>query len=182
MTDKIYAVFYDGESGYEIIGAFHTKFDAIKCLEAKKEEILVLKHLTMEQIEQGNDYDWCDDNDHFCLLDFYGQREELTILEKDIPRKEFIAIEFYTCFNGNRERHTQRIYLDYIEPTYEDIWDCWWEEDDHPYDYEFCADKNNDGTFSTRNMRINIYADKYEDIPFAHGSDIRVVYDTRNND
>lgn len=90
MKEKVYVVFQEwedasGERDSQILAVTRTEEDAIKVLQEERAEILANfkgGKMTVEEIENDEDYDLEDTPTRFWLQDLFGGWDEITIIEK----------------------------------------------------------------------------------------------------
>lgn len=163
MKDKIYVVLSEWESpsddfNCEVIGVFYNMREAVACLKTERDTILRETYNTsfnrcegVTMIGQGERH-----------VSFFSEsdccRNSLTIYEKEIKRRDFIAIQFK--YAG--EVFNERIYLDQIDLThYDNVWDWWFGSNGNKQfpnlNFELTSDKDQDGNPTCGNMYINVY-------------------------
>lgn len=163
MKDKIYVVLSEWESqsddyNCEVIGVFYDMREAVACLETERDTILSETYNTsfdkcegVTMIGQGERH-----------VSFFSESDccsnSLTIWEKEIEQRDFIAIQFK--YSG--EVFNERIYLDQIDLThYDNVWDWWFGSNGNKQfpnlNFELTSDKDQDGNPTCGNMYINVY-------------------------
>lgn len=163
MKDKIYVVLSEWESpsddfNCEVIGVFYDMREAVACLKTERDTILRETYNTsfnrcegVTMIGQGERHLYFFSESDCC-------RNSLTIYEKEIKRRDFIAIQFK--YAG--EVFNERIYLDQIDLThYDNVWDWWFGSNGNKQfpnlNFELTSDKDQDGNPTCGNMYINVY-------------------------
>lgn len=185
MTEKIYVVLQQwedkcGARDAQILCVTPHLYDARKSMQEERDEILANHTLTLEQIKHNDDYELEEDESRFFLNDMYGGWDEITILEKEVPQRDFISIGFYS--ERTNKYYSKRIYLDQIDPNhYDTIWDYWFSYKGNKKCYEVLGNKDEDGKYLTRSLKVNIYADEDANDP-EEIANVYVRYDTRVND
>lgn len=162
MKDKIYIVVsewesVDGSFDSNVIGVYHDLRQATECFKKERDTVLDESYSTTfdkceNVIVKGNDY-------YFFVAEEYSNRwDSITIYEKEVEQRDFIAIQFE--YDG--ETFNERIYLDQIDRDhYDDHWDWWFgphEGSKHPdLNFEVFGDKDDDGNIIYDAFEINIY-------------------------
>ena len=185
MKDTIFIVVsewksHDGSFDSNVIGVFYDLQQAVECLKKERDTILEESYdTTFEKCE--NDVDVmvkCDDYNFFVTEKFGNRWDSITIHEKEIEQRDFIAIQF----EYEDETFYERIYLDQIDLThYDDMWDWWFGSNVNKkfpdLNFELTADKDaEDGSPICDNMYINVYENEDAMIPVKRITNISWVY------
>lgn len=163
MKDKIYVVLSEWESpsddfNCEVIGVFYDIREAVACLKTERDTILSETYNTSFNRCEGVTVIGQGERHVSFFSESYCCRNSLTIYEKEIERRDFIAIQFK--YAG--EVFNERIYLDQIDLThYDNVWDWWFGSNGNKQfpnlNFELTSDKDQDGNPTCGNMYINVY-------------------------
>jgi len=166
MKDQVYVVLSEWESQSGdfdscILGVFYDMQKAIECLRAERDTILSETYNTSFDECEGVAITGAEENHIFISSEFGYRWDSLTIYEKEVEQRDFIAIQFE--YDG--ETFNERIYLDDIDRThYDDHWDWWFgshEGSKHPnLNFEVFGDKDDDGNIIYDAFEINIYEEE----------------------
>lgn len=166
MKDKIYVVFSEwetqsGDFDSNVIGIFYDIQQAVECLRVERDTILSETYNTSFDKHEGVDITEQGENHVFIFSKSCYRWDSLTIYEKEIKQRDFIAIQFE--YDG--ETFNERIYLDQLDRDhYDDHWDWWFgshEGSKHPYlNFEAFGDKDDDGNIIYDAFEINVYEDE----------------------
>lgn len=183
MKDTIFIVVsewesQDGSFDSNVIGVFYDFRQAAECLKKERDTILEESYnTTFEKYENDvNVMVKCDDYNFFVTEKFGNRWDSITIHEKEIEQRDFIAIQFE--YDG--EVVNERIYLDQIDRThYDDHWDWWFgtsEGSKHPkLNFELFGDKDDDGNIIYDAFEINVYEDDEAWSPMARITDYQLT-------
>lgn len=182
MKDKIYVVLseWETQSGNfdsNVIGIFYDIQQAVECLRAERDTILSETYNTTFDKHEGVDITEQGESHVFIFSKSCYRWDSLTIYEKEIEQRDFIAIQFK--YSG--EVFNERIYLDQIDLThYDDIWDWWFGSNGNEHfpdlNFELTADKDKDGSPACGNMYINVYENEDAMVPLKRITDISWVH------
>lgn len=166
MKDKIYMVFSEweaqsGEFNSNIIGVFYDMRQAVECLMVERDTILSETYNTSFNKCKGVTITGKGESHLFIASEFGDRWDSLTIYEKEIEQRDFIAIKFE--YGG--EFFNERIYLDQIDRDhYDDYWDWWFGSHGgakHPnLNFEVFGDKDDEGNIIYDAFEINVYEDE----------------------
>ena len=163
MKDKVYVVLAEWESQSGdfdscILGLFYDMRQAVECLKTERDTILSETYNTSFGKCEGVNITGKGENHIFISSEFGYRWDSLTICEKEIEQRDFIAIQFE--YDG--ETFNERIYLDQIDREhYDDHWDWWFgphEGSKHPdLNFEVFGDRDGDGNIICDAFEINVY-------------------------
>lgn len=149
-----------------ILGAFHTKQEAIQCMQKERDTLLEEDyHVSLEEIKTSEYYDYSENEDGCLIAQTYDYPwDKITIVEKDIPERKYIDV----LFRLNSKTYCERVFLDQIDTTHYDTLGDWWfstkknENDTSDIEpiFEITAEKGTNDEITTNNMYINVYANE----------------------
>ena len=173
MKDKIYVVVSewqsaDGSFDTDVIGVFYDPQQATECFRKERDTVLEESYeTTFEQCEECEDVRVKSSDNYFFIAEEFGNRwDSITIHEKEIEQRDFIAIQF--VYDG--ETFNERVYLDSIDYNhYENLFDWWFgapKDSRHPdLCFELNCDMDENGNYKLYDMRIAVYENEDADEP-----------------
>lgn len=178
MKDKVYMVLsvWESQNDFDshILGVFYDICQAVKCLKAERDTILSETYNTSFNRCEGVTITGAGESRIFISSELDSRWDLLSIHEKEVEQRDFIAIQFE--YGG--ETFNERIYLDDIDRThYDDHWDWWFgphEGSGHPdLNFEVFGNKDGEGNIICDAFQINIYENEDAMCPTAVARDVK---------
>ena len=163
-----------------ILGAFHTRQEAIQCMQKERDTLLDESyHVSLEEVKSSEHFDYSE-NDEGCFISpmYDFPWDKIDIVETTLPGRKYIDV----LFRLNSKTYCERVYLDQIDTThYDTLWDWWFSESEGDkitsesgHIFEITADKGDNGEITTNNMYINVYENVDADDWFCQIKGVKV--------
>lgn len=163
-----------------ILGAFHTRQEAIQCMQKERDTLLEESyHVSLEEAQNSEYIDYSEDDEECFITQTYDfPWDKISIIEAPLSERKYIDV----LFKLNSKTYCERIYLDQIDMAhYDTLWDWWFTAKKNGSDvpeskpiFEITAEKDGNGEVTTNNMYINVYADSDADDWFCQIKGVKV--------
>lgn len=149
-----------------ILGAFHTKQEAVQCMQKERDTLLAEDYnVSLEEIKKSEYFEYSE-NDNGCLIAYAYDYpwDKISIVETNLSERKYIDV----LFRLNSKTYCERVYFDQVDMShYDTLWDWWFSAKKNDKDvsdaelvFEITAEKGDNGEISTNNMYINVYANE----------------------